>query len=147
MDPCSFRAQERKSWSSLHKGESFKCILQLHFLASNNVAEYEALLLGLRVMTFLGIKCIKILGNSLLIISQANKEWTCNGVNMMAYCQEIRKLENNFDGIEYGHILRGRNEMADELAKLGSSRGAIPPGIFVNKLDQPSIKKEIARLT
>jgi len=58
---------------------------------------------------------------------------------MMAYCQEIRKLENNFDGLEYGHILRGRNEEANELAKIESSRGAIPPGIFLHRLDQPSI--------
>ena len=64
----------------------------------------------------------------------------------MAYCQEIRKLENNFEGLKYGHILHGRNETADELAKLGSSRGAIPPGVFLHRLDQPSIKKEIARL-
>ena len=56
-------------------------------------------------------------------------------------------MENNFEGLEYGHILRGRNEEADELAKIGSSRGATPPGIFLHRLDQPSIKKEILRLT
>ena len=72
------------------QGESFNYILQLHFQASNNVAEHEALLLGLRVTTSLGIKRVKILGDSLLVINQANKEWTCNDVNMMAYCQEIR---------------------------------------------------------
>ena len=87
------------------KGESFKYILQLYFPASNNVAEYEALLHGLRVATTLGIKRAKILGDSLLVINQANKEWTCSDVNMMAYCQEIRKMENNFEGLDYGHIL------------------------------------------
>ena len=129
------------------QGESFKYILQLHFPASNNIAEYEALLLGLHVAKSLDIKRVKILDNSVLVISQVNKEWACNDVNMMAYCQEIRKLENNFEGLEYGHTLRGRNETADELAKLRSSRGAIPPGVFLHRLDQPSIKKEIARLT
>ena len=129
------------------QGESFKYILQLYFPASNNVAEYEALLLGLRVATSLGIKRVKILGDSLLVISQANKEWACNDVNMMAYCQEIRKLENNFKGLEYGHILRGRNEIADKLAKLGLSWGAIPSGVFLHRLHQSSIKKEITRLT
>ena len=62
------------------------------------------------------------MGDFLLVISQANKEWACNDVNVMAYCQEIRKLENNFEGLEYEHILRGRNEIADELVKLGSTR-------------------------
>jgi hypothetical protein len=37
------------------KGESFKYVLQMHFLASNNAAEYEALLYGLRISTTLGI--------------------------------------------------------------------------------------------
>ena len=95
------------------QGKSFNYILQLHFLASNNVAEYEALLLGLRVVMSLGIKQIKVLGDSLLVISQANKEWSCNDVNMMAYCKEIRKLENNFEGLEYGHIPRSRNQAAE----------------------------------
>ena len=66
---------------------------------------------------------------------------------MMVYCQEIRKMENNFEGLEYGHKLRGCNEIADELAKPGSSRGAIPPGVFLHRLDHPLIKKEITRLT
>jgi hypothetical protein len=39
----------------------------------------------------------------------------------MLYCQELYKLENNFDDLEYLHILWGKNEIADELAKLGSS--------------------------
>jgi hypothetical protein len=57
------------------KGESFKYILQIHFLASNNAAEYEALLHGLRIATALGIGRLKVLGDSLLIVNQANKEW------------------------------------------------------------------------
>ena len=76
------------------RGESFKYVLQLHFPASNNVTEYEALLHELRVATVLGIKRAKILGDSLLVINQENKEWTCSDVNMLAYCQEIQKIEN-----------------------------------------------------
>jgi hypothetical protein len=40
----------------------------------------------------------------------------------MLYCQELRKIENNFDGLEYLHILRWKNEITDELANLDSSR-------------------------
>jgi hypothetical protein len=43
----------------------------------------------------------------MLIINQANKEWSCLDDNMLLYCQELRKLENNFDDLEYLHILRG----------------------------------------
>jgi ribonuclease HI len=49
----------------------------MHFPASNNAAEYEALLDGLRMATALGIRRLKVLGDSLLIVNQANKEWLC----------------------------------------------------------------------
>jgi hypothetical protein len=50
---------------------------------------------------------------------------------MLLYCQELRKLDNNFDSLEYLHILRGKNKIMDELAKLGSSRAMVPTGVFV----------------
>jgi hypothetical protein len=51
------------------------------------------------------------------MINQVNKEWTCNGDKMMAYCYEILKLEDKFDGVEFLHILRAINEEANVLAK------------------------------
>jgi hypothetical protein len=90
------------------KGESFKYVLQLHFLASNNTTEYEALLHGLRITTALGICRLKVLRDSLPITNQANKEWSCLDDKMLMYCQELHELENNFDGLEYLHILRGK---------------------------------------
>jgi hypothetical protein len=87
------------------KEESFKCVLQMHFPASNNVVEYEALLHGLRITMALSIRRLKVLRDSMLIINQANKEWSCLDEKMLLYCQELRKLENNFDDLEYLHIL------------------------------------------
>jgi ribonuclease HI len=105
-------------------------ILQMQFPASNSAAEYEALLHGLRIATALGIHRLKVLGDSLLVVNQANKEWSCLEDKMLLYCQELRKLENNFNGLEYLHILRGKKEVVDELAKLGSSRAMVPMGSF-----------------
>jgi ribonuclease HI len=103
----------------------------MHFSASNNAAEYEAFLRGLRIVMALGIRWLKVLRDLMLIINQANMEWSCLDDNMLLYCQELCKLENNFDGLEYLHILRGNNEVADELAKLGSSRAMVPTGVFL----------------
>jgi DMSO/TMAO reductase YedYZ heme-binding membrane subunit len=50
---------------------------------------------------------------------------------MIVYCQELHKLEYNFDSLEYLHILWGRNEVTDELAKLDSSQAAVRPGVFM----------------
>jgi hypothetical protein len=76
-----------------HKGESFKYVLHMHFPSSNNVAEYESLFHGLRVATALSICRLRVLGDSLFIINQANKEWSCLDDKMLMYCQELHKLE------------------------------------------------------
>jgi hypothetical protein len=41
------------------------------------------------------------------------------------------QVRNNFDGLEYLHMLRGKNEVADELAKLGSYQAMVPKGVFL----------------
>ena len=60
---------------------------------------------------------------------------------MDAYCAEVRKLEKIFQGLEIHHVLRDSNVAADVLAKLGSDRAKVPPGIFVEELTAPSIKQ------
>jgi ribonuclease HI len=57
----------------------------MHFPASNNVAKYEALLHGLRIATALSIRRLKVLGDSLLVVNQANKEWSCLDNKMLLY--------------------------------------------------------------
>src|SRR5437762_35593 len=61
---------------------------------------------------------------------------------MLAYCQEVRKLEGTFDGLELTHVLRNDNNEADELAKMGSKRTPVPTGVFVQQLHQPTISEE-----
>jgi hypothetical protein len=65
--------------------------------------------------------------------------------NMLLYCQELHKLGNNFDGLEYLHILQGKNEVTDELAKLGSSQAMVPIGVFLKKLHEPTISKALVK--
>jgi ribonuclease HI len=129
------------------KAESFKYVLQMHFLASNNAAEYEALLHGLRIAMALSIRRLKVLRDSLLIVNQANKEWSCLDEKMLLYYPELRNLENNFDAHEYLHILRGKNEVTEELAMLGSSRATVPTWVFLQELLEPSISKALAKAT
>jgi ribonuclease HI len=127
------------------KGKSFKYVLQMHFPASNNAVEYEALLHGLRITMALGIRWLKVLKDSMLIVNQANKEWSCLDDKISLYCQELHKLDNNFDGLKYLHILQGKNQITDELAKLDSSRALVPAGVFLQELHEPSIAKALAK--
>jgi ribonuclease HI len=54
------------------KGEQLKYILQIFWKASNNKAEYEALLQGLRLAILLGIKRLLVNGDSTVVINQVN---------------------------------------------------------------------------
>src|SRR5688572_27645540 len=92
-------------------------MIRLHFPASNNVTEYEALLNGLRIAIELGIRQLDIRGDSQLVVEKVNKEWSCHDPKMAAYCNEVRKLKDKFDGLELNHVARRFNEAADELAK------------------------------
>src|SRR5438132_3015741 len=112
-------------------GERLKYILQIHFLASNNATEYEALLHGLYIAISLGIRRLAVRGDSELVVNQVEKEYSCTSTKMSAYCQEVRKLEGAFDGLELTHVLQNDNNEADELAKMGSRRTPVPTGVFV----------------
>jgi hypothetical protein len=58
---------------------------------------------------------------------------------MEAYCEEARRLEDKFHGLELNHIARRYNEPADELAKIASNRTTVPPDVFARDLHQPSV--------
>jgi ribonuclease HI len=120
--------------------EQLKYVLQIHYKASNNGAEYEALFHRLCIAVSLGIKRPLAFGNSNVVIEQVNKEWDCVKDTMDAYCAEIRKLKGHFEGIEFQHIPRNNNVAADVLSKLGSRRALVPAGMFVQDLRKPSIK-------
>jgi ribonuclease HI len=120
-------------------GEQLKYALQLLFLASNNAAEYEALIHGLNIAMSLGIKRLMVYGDSLVVISQINKEWDCSNDSIGKYCSAVRKLEDKFEDLEFHHVERDRNTAADALSKLGSSRTQVPLGVFVQEVLHSSI--------
>jgi ribonuclease HI len=120
-------------------GEQLMYVLQIIWKVSNNEAEYEALLHGLRLAASLGIKRLLVYGDSVVVINQVNKSWDRNKENMDAYCLEVRKLENKFYGLGFHHIVRDNNVAADVLSKLGSTRAQVLAGVFVHELHAPSI--------
>jgi len=103
------------------KGEQLKYVFQILFEVSNNEAEYEALLHGLRLAISLGIKRLLVYEDSLLVVQQVNKEWDINKETMDAYVAKIWKLENKFSGLEIHHVVRDNNVAADLLSKLDSN--------------------------
>jgi ribonuclease HI len=117
-----------------------KYILQIHYKASNNGTEYEALIHGLRIAVSLGIKQLIAYGDSKVIIDQVNKECGIKKETMNAYCAEVRKLEDHFEGLEFHHVSRDNNVAADIISKMGSKRALVPASVFIQDLRKPSIR-------
>jgi hypothetical protein len=66
----------------------------------------------------------------------------CHDPKMEAYCNEVRRQEDKFYGLELNHIARRYNETEDELAKIASGRTTVPPDVFSRDLHQPSVKTD-----
>jgi ribonuclease HI len=54
----------------LPRGTIFEQSIRLEYFCTNNQAEYEAILLGPQILSFLGIKHIEAFGDSLLVVHQ-----------------------------------------------------------------------------
>jgi ribonuclease HI len=123
-------------------GEHMRYVVRLHFPASNNMAEYESLLCGLKVAVEIGIKRLDVRGDSQLVIDQVMKNANCHDDKMEAYCKAVRAIEDKFYGIELNHVPRQYNEEADELAKIASGRITVPPDVFARDIAQSFVNLE-----
>ena len=96
------------------KGDKLRYVLQLKFpdndKASNNDAEYEALLHGMNMALACGATQLMIYGDSNLIVRQTMKECDAKSKNMIEYRNMYNLLEGSFDGCELRHIARSSNE-------------------------------------
>jgi ribonuclease HI len=123
-------------------GVRMEYLVQLHFLASNNVVEYEALINGVWIAVKLRIKHLEIRGDSEQVVDQVMKDKNCVDPKMEAYCQAIRDLEGKFHGLELQHVLRDYNKAVDVLAKIVPSRSPVPRGVFASDQHAPPVRAE-----
>jgi ribonuclease HI len=123
------------------QGNKLKYVLRMSFpQASNNEAEYEALLHGMKMAKACGATRLKIFGDSNLIVQQVMNRCDAVSDNMTAYQNLYYYLEGTFNGCEVSHISRASNEEADNLANIGSQCLPIPPGVFWEEIVKRSIK-------
>jgi ribonuclease HI len=122
------------------QSDHLKYVLQIHYKASNNGAEYEALIHGLRITVSLEIKRLIAYDDSKVVIDQVNKACDIKKNSMNAYCDEVRKLEAHFEGLEFQHVSCDNNVAADVLSEPGSKRTLVLAGVFFQDLRKPSIR-------
>jgi ribonuclease HI len=123
------------------QGDTLKYVLRMSFpQASNNEAEYEALLHGMKMAKACRATRLKIFSDSNLVVQQVMNRCDAISDNMTAYRNLYYYLEGTFNGCEVSHVSRASNEEVDNLANIGSQCLAIPPGVFWEEIIKRSIK-------
>ena len=112
-------------------GETIAKFFKLDFSFSNNASEYETYITELAIAHEMGIKHLKVIGDSNLIIYQAKGEFSLKEPSLAPYCALAWKLEKKFDTFEISHTMRCGNRYADALATLGSQISLARPKVDV----------------
>ena len=85
---------------------------------TNNIAEYKALILGLKGALAEGYKNLEVYLDSELLANQINGSYRVKNENLKILMNEVRGLLTYFDTIQVKHVLRSSNSHADRLANL-----------------------------
>ena len=114
--------------------------LRLGFSATNNEAEYEALLMGMSMVQKMNGKVVEIFSDSRLVVGQAKGELEARDPRMQGYLNQVRRMQMKFESFDLSHVPRGENSYVDSLATLAtSSVRDFPRVIIVEDLHTPSL--------
>lgn len=106
--------------SALFKNGELLCseYMMLSEKATNNEAEYNALIMGLNLAIDNNIDELLVCGDSKLVISQVNGNYKINSPNLIELNNEIKNLIKHFKLINFQHVYREDNKLADYLSNL-----------------------------
>ncbi|XP_064986960.1 uncharacterized protein LOC135625801 [Musa acuminata AAA Group] len=107
-------------------GRSFERSLRFGFKATNNEAEYEALLAGLRLALEMQVVAIHVLTDSQLVAEQLGSGYEAREPTMAKYLVQVRDLAAKFPYFKLSNVPRGENARADALAKSASASQPTP---------------------
>jgi ribonuclease HI len=113
---------------------------RLDFGCTNNIAEYEALLLGLRKLKAMGIRRAILKTDSQVIFGHVDKINKARDPKFEKYLDTVRRLEASFEGFSAKNIPRGENEHADLLAKSAAQGLPLPSEVFFETIKAPSVE-------
>lgn len=102
------------------EGPHIPLSFKLNFEVTNNQAEYEACIVGMEAAFEIGVKKLEVVGDSNLVLSQANGDWKVREEKLKPYHKDLDDLIHRFEQVTLTHIPRMRNQFADALATLAS---------------------------
>ncbi|XP_071925708.1 uncharacterized protein [Coffea arabica] len=121
-------------------GKELTYALRFDFPASNNEAEYEALLTGLRIAHQMGVTTVRVRSDSQLVVLQVRGEYEAKDEVMKKYLAKVREAMALFRTFEIERVPRSQNKRADALSKLASSSFAhLSKEVLVEVVKQKSI--------
>ncbi|GJR82812.1 reverse transcriptase domain-containing protein [Tanacetum coccineum] len=103
------------------EGMEFTYALRFEFTATNNEAEYEALLAGLRIAARMGVRNLEANVDSRLVANHVLGEYVAKEDNMVQYLDKTKSLIQGFDRFTIRQVPRGDNKKADALSKIAST--------------------------
>ncbi|XP_043692995.1 uncharacterized protein LOC122643442 [Telopea speciosissima] len=124
---------------------------RLEFPCTNNIAEYEACVIGLEAAMALGIKKLRVYGDSSMVICQTQGGWKMKNEKLKPYQEHLEGMIENFEEITFEYLPRINNRFADALATLASmvecnSDAQIRP-FLVDKRCEPAYEESVNALT
>ncbi|KAK0585465.1 hypothetical protein LWI29_028950 [Acer saccharum] len=119
------RARRRGIVITTPEGDAVECAMRFDFKATNNQAEYEVLLAGLRVCIALGADKLEIYSDSQVVVNQILNEYQAREEHMIAYLDIAKRLLRKFIVYRISQIPQEENEKADALSKLASATTCI----------------------
>ncbi|KAF5774546.1 putative integrase, catalytic core, ribonuclease H domain, ribonuclease H-like superfamily [Helianthus annuus] len=127
------------------QGDIIPHSIACEFQATNNEAEYEALIAGLQIAKDMGVKYLKVYVDSLLITNHFNGSYAVKGEKLTKYLEIVKKLALSFVSFSLTQVPREDNTEADALANLGSSL-KIPEDISIPIIHilAPAIENQVA---
>ncbi|GJR84545.1 reverse transcriptase domain-containing protein [Tanacetum coccineum] len=112
------------------------------FDATNNEAEYEALIAGLRIAEQMGVKNLQANVDSRLVANQVNGTYVAKEVDMIRYLEKVKALTSSFKAFTIKQIPRSENKKADALSKIASTSFAhLSKQVLIEELKEKSISE------
>ena len=102
-------------------GIDIEYALRFGFRASNNEAEYEAVIAGLNLAHSMEVDQLEVCSDSQLVVKQIEDSYEAKGGKMILYLKKVRELLKKFVRVQIRHIPRAENSRADALEKLATT--------------------------
>ena len=103
------------------EGIDIEYALKFRFQASNNEAEYEAVIAGLNLAHSMEVDQLKVCSDSQLVVRQIEDTYEDKSEKMILYLKKVQNLQKKFVQVQVRHIPRAENSRADALAKLAKA--------------------------